>query len=301
MKTFNIRSRALRLIALALTALFFFYCSDKPSDCFTWKTEINGSTFYLTGSIHLAKEENYPLQKPYMKSYKKADKVILELESNIEELAQQIFEYGEKDRLEEGQYLNLHLKPETVEKLKEIIYEDELKNYFRHEGWMLNMAIAGAKAKLLGYDPKLALDMYFNGLARKDGKEVIGLDDIKTQMLLFDFEAPLEAQVAVIENAVARMEESAKMEEPLYRAYFGNDYKKFEAEFLKIYDFNNPQIKQAYDLLFTKRNASWAGKLEKLAEGKPATYFVLVGAGHFFGPDNVRELLEQKGHKVEKI
>ena len=75
----------------------------------------------------------------------------------------------------------------------------------------------------------------------------------------------------------------------------------FEEEFLKGMDFNIPQVKQAYDMVFTNRNKSWVERFEKLSEENPATYFVLVGAGHYFGPNNIRELLEQKGYTVEKI
>ena len=94
---------------------------------------------------------------------------------------------------------------------------------------------------------------------------------------------------------------AAKSEIPLYKAYFANERENFEAEFLKPFDFNKPQMKQIYDRVFTNRNTDWVAKFEKLATEEPGTYFVLVGVGHYFGPNNVRELLENKGYIVEKI
>ncbi len=277
-------------------------CTEKePSSCIIWKTEINGSTFYLAGSIHTAKEAFYPLPDVYTDNYKKADKVIMELEKGFDEIEQDIFNYAQKDTLAPDDYLNKHLKPESIDMLRQIIEEDKLEKYFKYEGWLLNMTISGMKSKLIGYDPLLAIDLYFHNLATKDNKEIIGLDDIKTQLALFDFDTPLSAQIQVLENAVRVMQSQAEKEVPLYESYFSNNLSMFEEEFLKSMDLTNPQVKQASDQVFASRNKSWVDKFEKLAEEKPATYFVLVGSGHYFGPDNVRELLEQKGYTVEKI
>ena len=277
-------------------------CTEKePSSCVIWKTEINGSTFYLAGSIHTAKEANYPLPDVYIDHYKKADKVIMELKKSFDEIQNDIFSYAQKDTLSPEDYLNNHLKPESIEMLKQVIEEDKLEKCFKYEGWLLNMTISGMKSKLIGYDPMLAIDKYFHDMAIKDNKEIIGLDDIKTQLVLFEFDAPLPMQVQLLENAVSVMQAQAEKEVPLYEAYFSNNLTMFEEEFLKSMDLTNPQVKQAYDQVFVSRNKSWVNKFEKLAEENPATYFVLVGSGHYFGPDNVRELLEERGYTVEKI
>jgi uncharacterized protein YbaP (TraB family) len=301
MRKSKIRIPVLVAIFATVIAVFVAQSSDKPSDCFTWKVMMNGSTFYLAGSIHTASKENYPLPKAYMKSYQKADKVIMELEDDFNIIEQKIFQYAEKDRLPEDQYLNLHLTPASLEKLGQIIENDKLNRYVQYESWLLNMIIAGTKSKLVGYDPLLAIDKYFHELAKKDKKEIIGLDEIQTQLLLFDFEVPFEMQVQILENAIGNMETEAKKEVPLYHAYFDNDIAEFEKIFLNLYDFENPRIKQVYDMVFTNRNTKWVEQLEKISDEKPGTYFVLVGSGHYFGPNNIRELLEQKGYIIEKI
>jgi len=295
------RITSLIAIFVAITAVFIAKSSDEPSDCFTWKVEINESTFYLAGSVHTASKENYPLPKAYLKSYQKADNVIFELADDFKTLEKKIFQYAEKDRLPEDQYFNLYLNNERIEKLKQIFGEEKLQKCFQYEAWVLNMSIAGVKTKIIGYDPLLAIDKYFHELAEKYEKPIIGLDSIKTQLLLFDFEVPHEIQVSLIEKAIDEMEVNANKEAPLFKAYFDNNMELFEEEFLKPYDFNNPRMKQIYDRVFTKRNKSWVEQFEKLSTERAGTYFVLVGAGHYFGPDNIRELLEQKGYTIEKI
>lgn len=81
---------ALVAVFAGIITVFIAKSSDKPSDCFTWKVKINESTFYLAGSIHTASEGNYPLPKAYMKSYKKADMVILELKDDMKTLKQKM-------------------------------------------------------------------------------------------------------------------------------------------------------------------------------------------------------------------
>ncbi|MFO7923943.1 MAG: TraB/GumN family protein, partial [Bacteroidales bacterium] len=73
---------------------------------FLWQVEINGSEFTLAGSIHASKKEHYPLPKGYLKEYKKSDFIIFELKDDFESIEEQIFAYAEKDKLEEGQYLD---------------------------------------------------------------------------------------------------------------------------------------------------------------------------------------------------
>ena len=291
---------ALVAVFSGVITVFIARSSDKPSDCFIWKTRINESTFYLAGSIHGASEGNYPVSKAYLKCYKKADIVILELEDDMNSLKEKIFQYAEKDRLKEDQYLNYHLSSESLDKLKEIFDDDELYHYCQYESWLLNMAIAGTKSRLIGYDPSLAIDKYFNNLARKDKKEIIGLDDLQMQLLLFKYEVPFDVQVKIIEKAASEMEIQANKEAPLYRAYFDNDILQFDNIFLKSFDFNKPGMKEAYNTVFANRNKRWVEQLERLSGERPGTYFVLVGSGHFFGPDNIRELLERKGYKIEK-
>lgn len=298
----KIKITAMSSVLIAVFTLFFIIKpQDTPSDCFIWKVKIDESTFFLAGSIHAANETDYPLSKNYIKKYKDADKVIFELAEDFETIETKLFQYAEKDKLEKEQYLDLHLTNESLNKLEQLFEEERLKKYFQHEAWVLNMAIAGSKSKLIGYDPILAIDKYFHDLAQKDKKDIIGLESLQTQIEIFEFEVPYEMQIKIIEKAVTNMEKQAENEIPLYKAYFENNLEEFEDQFLKSYNFDNPQLKLIYDRVFTNRNTKWVEILENLAQENQGTYFVLVGAGHYFGPNNMREILSKKGYVVKKI
>ncbi len=129
------RLPALIAILAGIFTVFIAVSNDEPSDCFTWKVKINESVFYLAGSIHAASEGNYPLPETYLKSYKKADKAIFELEDDFETLENKIFLYVEKDKLPDGLNLGDSLNSESIYKLREIIGNDKLDKYLGYEAW----------------------------------------------------------------------------------------------------------------------------------------------------------------------
>ena len=266
---------------------------------FLWQVNINGSEFNLAGSVHTGKK-GLSLPEAYLNAYKHADIIIFELKDDSETLKEMIFKYAEKDSLAEDQYLNKYLSQESRDMLSELFKgkENVLTRYFHHEGWLLNMAISGMRSRLIGYDPELAVDMNFHNMATKDKKEIMGLDQIETQLKLFDFEVPLETQVQIIESAIQSAEQQAHTEQSLFDTYYSQDNEAFREAFYEMMNFENPQKSAMYDKVFVKRNKAWVQKLIELSGTRQGNYFILVGSGHYFGPDNLIELLEKEGYQV---
>ncbi|MFO7924319.1 MAG: TraB/GumN family protein [Bacteroidales bacterium] len=269
---------------------------------FLWQVEINGSEFTLAGSIHAGKKEHYPVPKGYLKEYKKSDFIIFELKDDFESIKEQIFAYAEKDKLEESQYLDNYLSEENKKTLAALFRgeEETLQRHYAYEGWLLNMSIMGMSPRLIGYEPKIAVDKYFHDLAIKDKKTIYGLDDIETQIGIFELELPNEVQLKVLENGLKSINMKAKSEQPLFDAYYSQDRDVFEKAFLTPMNFENPQVKAMYDRIFVARNKAWVQKLIELANKEKGQYFMLVGCGHYFGPENVLELLKKEGFKPKE-
>jgi uncharacterized protein YbaP (TraB family) len=52
--------------------------------------------------------------------------------------------------------------------------------------------------------------------------------------------------------------------------------------------------------LLDYRNLRWMKRIEaEIAGGQPTA--IVVGTAHFVGPNNVIELLEKRGHKIEQL
>jgi len=118
---------------------------------------------------------------------------------------------------------------------------------------------------------------------------------------LIEYQLPYEVQLKVIKNTLHDIEKKAEKEAMLYNSYFNHDAKNFEKIFTGRFDFEKPPVKMMYDKIFTQRNSKWADHLVEIATKKPNTYFVIVGAGHLFGPNNLLDLLRKKGLILEKI
>jgi len=267
---------------------------------FLWHVNIDSSNIWLAGSVHVGQKDLYPLPEAYTKAYRQADHLIFELKDDAETLEEMIFTYAKKDILEEGQYLNNYLSQESKEILSVLFKgkEEMLSRYYEYEGWLLNMAISGMKYKLIGYDPELSVDKYFHDLALADQKPVYGLDQVETQLKLFDFDAPVENQVQIIEAALGQAKTQARNDQAIIDTYYNQDTEAFREAFLTLLDLKNPQRKVIYDLVFVNRNKVWVEKLIDLSKTQPGSYFMLVGSGHYFGPDNLIELLEKEGYQV---
>ena len=88
---------------------------------------------------------------------------------------------------------------------------------------------------------------------------------------------------------------------PLVKAWQTSDEAAIEKLLFSIPD-NSPEYKAYMTEMFDNRNVGMANKIEKYLTGSTkGTYFVVVGAGHYFGDMSIIELLEKKGYKIQKL
>lgn len=261
---------------------------------------MNGSEFTLAGSVHAGKPELFPLPESYLNAYRQADIAIFELADGSEAVREMIFDYARKDSLKPEQCLDQYLSDECKEILASLFKgrEEDLARYYHYKGWLLNMTVAGIRSVMSGYNPELSVDMYFHDLAVRDKKGIMGLENIETQLQLFEFDLPLEAQVKIVESAVRGAEQQAFAEKPLFDTYYDSNQEEFQKAFMTLMNLENPQMQRIYNQVFVKRNKAWVEKLIEISVNQPGKYFMLVGSGHYFGPDNVRELLQARGFTV---
>jgi len=295
--------KAIKLSLLLLACQQTLIAQNETPPGFLWQVNINGSEFSLAGSVHVGKKDLYPLPEAYLNAYRRADHVLFELKEDFATLEEMIFKYAAKDSLEEDQYLDNYLSQDSKEILS-VMFKgkgDLLARYYRYEGWLLNMAISGWRSKLVGFDPELAVDRYFHDLATQDHKTILGLDHIETQLKLFEFEATREQQVEIIETSLKRAKKQALSEQPIFESYYSQDTDAFREAFLGNMDLENPQIRAMYDRVFVSRNKAWVRELIELSRNMPGNYFMLIGSGHYFGPGNVLQLLEDEGFQVRQL
>lgn len=139
-------------------------------------------------------------------------------------------------------------------------------------------------------DEQYFLDEYLQKQAINQDKNVVGLETVEEQMLVFDLLSyPHQAQLLM--QTVRKTEHDTRNYDLMVRYYLDNDLvnmMSFEN------DFSLPD--SLYDGLITARNRKMAERMDSLMKQLPT--FVAVGAGHLGEEEGIVNLLRDKGYTV---
>jgi uncharacterized protein YbaP (TraB family) len=171
----------------------------------------------------------------------------------------------------------------------------DLKALEHFEPWFLAITALDVGMRKIGFQPERGVEQYVLGRARAAGKEIVGLETLAFQIGLFDA-LPREQQQAMLEQTLAEIDEGAAVLGEMVAAWRAGELESLSAELLDEFD----EFPGLYETLVTKRNTAWVPPLERmLVDGR--RHLVVVGALHLVGPDSVIELLQQRGHSVERL
>lgn len=162
--------------------------------------------------------------------------------------------------------------------------------------WLAAVVLAAQPLLKAGYDPALGVDTVLQAKARAAGKRVAGVETAEAQMRLM---ARLPQGLA-IKFLISTMDDAAKGPALIDEMIRGWQAADTEAMARTMTGQLRTEAPELYRIIFTSRNETFARAVEGfLAGDKPV--LLVVGAGHLAGPDNVRDLLERRGIKVERL
>lgn len=266
---------------------------------FLWKAEKNGNTVYMLGSIHLGIEEFYPLNSKIMKAFNESKYLAVEadiLNLNPLEFQQTILE---KAVYEDGSTIEDHISKELYKKLTDtfVSYGGDMNEIKHLKPWYLSMSLDSLKTMDPKYKAELGIDHYF--LSNAGNKKVIELEGAEFQInMLSGFSE--DVQIKLLEDSL-KTDNANDGLAPLIKAWQTSDDAAIEKLLFSVPD-NSPEYKAYMTEMFDNRNVGMANKIEKYLTGtSKGTYFVVVGAGHYFGDMSIIKLLENKGLKIEKL
>jgi uncharacterized protein len=256
----------------------------------------NGGEVVMLGSMHVLRPSDYPLPPAVDALVDGAEGIVMEIDlDDVDAAAQQrivseaMLPQGTvlADVLDERVYAQVELE------MRELGVD--LKQLEHFEPWFLAMTALDLGMRKIGFQPERGVEQYVLGRARAAGKEIVGLETLAFQIGLFDA-LPREQQQAMLEQTLAEIDEGAAVLGEMVAAWRAGELESLSAELLDEFD----QFPGLYETLVTKRNSAWVAPLERmLTDGR--RHLVVVGALHLVGPDSVIELLEQRGHDVERL
>ena len=270
-----------------------------PTPLFLWRFQHHEATVYLAGTIHVLKESLYPLPQPYLDAYAATQKLVFEVDLSRHppaEVQQQTMAYATLPE----QSLRQSLPSETYSQLVSagLIYGLPVGQMQAFKPMLAFQQLGLLGFIAMGYDPTFGIDHYFGQLGEREAENILQLETLDLQLKLL-FDQPLDVQTAVLEQALADLDNIEQSTSALVSAYFNGD----DARLLSLVEEQageHPLTRAFNAQLLDQRNRGMARTIQAYL-ASDQSYFVLVGAAHTVGPRGIVALLESAGFTGARI
>jgi uncharacterized protein YbaP (TraB family) len=246
-----------------------------------WSIQTQSNKFYLLGSLHVLKQDAYPLAAAIGSAYANCRKIVFETDiAALQEPAMQakMLQLG---LYPEGQNLLQNLDGRTRQLLERKMNALglPLEQFDRFKPWLLSLTLATLELQRLGFNPNYGLDVHFFNKARTLLGNMVKKD-----------------QIAFLNQTLKDLEVVNELAADLVKLWkSGNANGLHELLFRSFKDY--PDL---YDRLLIQRNKKWVEEIEALMQENKNVLFV-VGAGHLVGPESIVDLLMKRGYKVKQL
>jgi uncharacterized protein YbaP (TraB family) len=262
-----------------------------------WKVETDTSVVYLMGSIHLLKEDDFPLHPKMRDVYDEAETLVFEIELDSAQtpafqqyvLFKALYDSAKTLQTELGDSVYTLLKSGMAPLGIDI---EQMKQF---KPWMVAVAFLGIKLQQLGFDPNYGVDSHFHEKAKSDGKHILALETPEYQINLFDSMSASEQKSLILQTLEQAADIEQLLDEIVLHWKTGN-LAGLEATINKSLA-DHPGIR---DKLLTGRNRNWLTEIGGYLQS-PGTYLVIVGVAHMSGEDGLLNLLRKAGYDVEAM
>ena len=314
--------KKLLLLSLIIFALFTTGCFEKKEDvepikpvkgdALIWEvTSTTGGKLYLVGSIHVGKEEMYPLKSVLTDAFNESDAIAVEADILSYQkdfaLQQSLLEYM---MYLDGTTIQEHIPSELFEKLDKSLDDVKIpgiskKSLYSFKPTTLYSLIGQNMYEQAGLKAELGVDMHFLELATEKNMPIIEIESMESQLKAMD-DLSTETQLLLLESTIASQYTNyGKQLNDMLDLWIKGNELEFE-EYLSKQDnqiLMSSKQKELYEeynyTLMTKRNGDMLIKAEELLKNKK-TYFYIVGSAHMFGETGLVNQLKNKGYTVTK-
>jgi uncharacterized protein YbaP (TraB family) len=267
-----------------------------------WRaTSPEGRVAYLLGSIHVGPAGGWTYPQTIEAAFSEATDLYVEFDARaFTELAQAtlLAQYG---ALPPGVHLRDRLAPPLYAELVTALeasqfYEEDVG---RLRPWMIANMLSLEAAIKVGLSPAYGVDSGL--LARSQGKRVIELESAELQFAaLADIDE--EAESEALAETLALGEQRGENATALADAWSKGDETHLTHLLYEGLD-DSPASRRMFEAMVFSRNEGMAARvLSEITQADPAArHFVVVGAAHFVGERNIRDLLEAEGYRVERV
>ncbi|WP_166647330.1 TraB/GumN family protein [Prosthecobacter fusiformis] len=301
---FNIRH------PLAVTCLFFLSACNQRGGERTPDTPVSaasqagsvwvvdapetGGRLFLCGTIHILREDDYPLSPAYEAAYANSDRVIFELPPGAGEGPSMTTRMRELGMYPEGESLEQNVTPETWKEYSQWAATRGISpgSLNRYRPWFVSLLITSTEYAALGAKPEWGVDHHFEERAKRDQKPADGLESVEFQLQLFAKLTPAQQNEMLVQTLGEVSTLPKEFDEMI------TSWKEGELDSLSEMLFREQaKFPDLMDLFLFNRNLAWMGRLEEMLK-KGEKVMLLVGTGHFAADKGLIPLLRQRGYQV---
>lgn len=290
------------LACLALVVSVALAAAKPPVQGLIWRATSKTATLYLVGSIHFGTSEMYPLPPIYQVAFDQASVLVEEIKDpdNFAAIGPIMQKYA---MYPAGDSLSKHLKPATLDKLKEYCIKNAIpfERMDQLRPWvvsllipmmpMLKAADTGGAASPGSSPFAIGIDAYFAKKAHEAKKPIVGVETLEQQVKLIMGLAPDDIDKTLMVE-LRPQSGSHKLDD----LAIVKDWTKGDAV-AAAEAIGEAHLPRA---LLEDRNHRMADVCDSyLKANKPC--LLVVGAGHMVGKEGIVELLRAKGYRVEQI
>ena len=201
---------------------------------FIWEVSSEKTTVYILGSVHVAKQNLYPLSNSIEKAFADSSKLVLEINPLTVDNSK-IREMIIKDGLyPDGDSIKNHIKPELSEMLNNYLKQENMTIGMvqNMKPGLLAITLSMYQMTSLGYTEEYGIDNYF--VRKSEGsKDILELETIEDQVSLL-LNMPDEA--LFLEYTLMEMQNIQSYMDQIYENWKTGDSKGMYEFVLKPYE-----------------------------------------------------------------
>jgi uncharacterized protein YbaP (TraB family) len=282
----NVLFTALFIVAsVALTE------SAAAASCVWEVTSPDGHLLYLGGSFHFLRPTDYPLPPQYNSAFEACSRLVFEDDPKTSAAAFQAL--AKAGQYSKGDSLKNHVDPRTYEYLRHVFALRNVpeEKFSKLRPWLIDILLSSPPPQYY----QLGIERFLQKRAQANSKPVSGLESTKEHNQVFVGLSDRQAEALLLTLFINAGREDSRGGN-VFEAWRRGDVELLAAKMRESFrDF--PFMAER---MLDNRNRNWIPKIEQfLRSGQ--TYFVVVGAGHFGGPNGLLALLKSRGYKVQQL
>ena len=291
--------RFLKFIALLLILLLPLAAVAGPEQRgLVYAVQSDQVTLYVVGSIHVLREEDYPLPAVLSEVYAKSDALIMELDLDDLDPLESTMLIRTLAMAPAGSSLRSLMGDASFRRSREsaLALGIDLERFNAVRPWFAALMVLELSLAQAGYSPEIGVEQHFLRQAIADKKPVEGLETMQQQLNIFASLSDAD-QGLFLEKTLAELDQLPAEIKKLLEAWKTGDERALELLLLDSFD----EYPELFDELVDQRNVDWDRQLTKILRQGKQDYMVIVGALHLLGEHGVIELLRQRGFEVNRL